>query len=337
MEHYPLIFIPDAIERVKPQIPASPSLVRPQPPIKPSRPDPLTPEPQPVRPVALFLRLAIALGVSSLFGYLFYVLLNPNWGLIVGGSLGVIFLIIITLWTLSDRRDFGRRKQRHEQLQRTHLLKMAEYQQQMIVFNQQHQQYEGDLSVYNQAIIDWQSLVQQSRIALLRMLEGTETYEGKDSEAWRGQSEKRFESYLKSYFPGRIYTGLTIHRYKKEYPYTPDFVYIDKQSNLHIDIEIDEPYGYKTGQPIHYVGLEKDDERNEFFLDRLWIVIRFSEEQVIRSPKSCCKAIAQVIADVMGGELPAELAMVSSLQPCPRWTYEEAAQMAAQDYRSRYL
>jgi hypothetical protein len=60
MKHYPLILIPDAINRVKPQIPASPSLVRPQSPIKPPRPDPLPPEPQPVRPVALFFSSAIA-------------------------------------------------------------------------------------------------------------------------------------------------------------------------------------------------------------------------------------------------------------------------------------
>jgi hypothetical protein len=81
MEHYPLILIPDAIERVKPQIPASPLLVRPQPPIQPTRPEPLLPEPQPVSLAPLFFRSAIALGVSSLFGYLFYVFLNPRWGL----------------------------------------------------------------------------------------------------------------------------------------------------------------------------------------------------------------------------------------------------------------
>ena len=86
--------------------------------------------------------------------------------------------------------------------------------------------------------------------------------------------------------------------YDQGFHYTPDFAYIDEKTNLHIDIEIDEPYGYKSKKPLHYSGLEKEKIRDEFFLDCLWIVIRFSEEQIVKYPQSCCQEIAKVINQI---------------------------------------
>ena len=44
----------------------------------------------------------------------------------------------------------------------------------------------------------------------------------------------------------------------------------------------------------------KDNQRNQFFLEKNWVVIRFSELQVVKYPDSCCKAIARIISQITG-------------------------------------
>lgn len=154
----------------------------------------------------------------------------------------------------------------------------------------------------------------------------------------KGHSETQFELDLWQYFPQRIHTGLLMPRPGQAQPYVPDFAYIDPSLNLHIDIEVDEPYTHDTRQPLHYLGAEKDDRRNQFFLDAGWVVIRFSEQQVVKSPMSCCKAIASTIAAITADNtLMTPFRQVPTLKPSPRWSYEEAQVMATQASRSQYL
>ena len=94
----------------------------------------------------------------------------------------------------------------------------------------------------------------------------------------------------------------------------------------------------KEIQPTHFVGATKDINRNNHFLAKNWLVIRFAEEEIARCPKSCCKAIAQIIAEVIGDDL--ELRQFSGIEDLPtrkQWTEAEAAQMAADNYRQTYL
>lgn len=154
----------------------------------------------------------------------------------------------------------------------------------------------------------------------------------------KGHSETEFEHDLWRYFPGKIHTGLLVKRPDYDQPYIPDFAYIDSQLNLHIDVEIDEPYTINTRQPLHYLGCLKDQQRNQFFLEQGWVVIRFSEAQVVKSPASCCKAIAATIASITGySAIMHSFREVSTLKPERRWTQVEAQQMAETTYREQYL
>jgi hypothetical protein len=122
-----------------------------------------------------------------------------------------------------------------------------------------------------------------------------------------------------------------------DYPYNPDFAYIDKEINLFIDIEIDEPYISNNRKPIHYVGYFKDKIRNDFFNNRGWIVIRFSEEQVVRYPHSCCKFIAQQIAEITrNSAITSQFAQTPDLQPQQQWTKKDAIEMATREERDDY-
>ncbi len=84
--------------------------------------------------------------------------------------------------------------------------------------------------------------------------------------------------------------------------------------------------------------MTKQQVRDEHFLNRGWLVIRFIEEQASRHPKSCCKTIAQAIALVLGDDsVLNQFANVPNLQEMSRWTQSEAGAMAAKDYREKYL
>jgi hypothetical protein len=170
----------------------------------------------------------------------------------------------------------------------------------------------------------------------------------------RGHAERQFERDLWRYFPGRIHSGLVMQPKRPAFeqtsertsaqapkpavPYAPDFVYIDATLNLHIDIELDEPYTYDTRQPLHYCDCPKDRLRNQRFLDWGWVVIRFSERQAVKSPDGCCKAIASLIATLtQDSSIMVPFRQVSTLKPERCWTKAEAEQMAVSQFRDSYL
>ena len=120
--------------------------------------------------------------------------------------------------------------------------------------------------------------------------------------------------------------------------YTADFILVHKPTGLAIDIEIDEPYEGRRGKPHHCIDRGKDNQRNQFFLEKNWVVIRFSELQVVKYPDSCCKAIARVIAQITGDYRGlAQFGNVADLLPHKQWTVKEAIYMAKTKFRNSYL
>jgi very-short-patch-repair endonuclease len=198
--------------------------------------------------------------------------------------------------------------------------------------------YDGGMERFPTVLIPSAIAAAQSPLQVQSILQQTLPPLGVHMKAPRGHSEKQFEHDLWRYFPGKIQTGLMVRNIECQQPYVPDFAYIDPALNLHIDIEIDEPYTYDTRQPIHYLGSKKDQQRNQYFLDQGWLIIRFSEEQVVRSPASCCKAIASAIATLLGDSTMLNpFRQVPTLKPQKRWTQAEAQSMAEQSKREKYL
>lgn len=112
------------------------------------------------------------------------------------------------------------------------------------------------------------------------------------------QSEvvRNFAQILSDYFPDLIHMGWQIEL--SNGILTPDIAYIDPATNLHIAIEVDEMRG-DTHPPENRNSLP-DQEYNQNLMDARWIVVRFSEAQVIQSPQSCCKAIATLLDRLWG-------------------------------------
>jgi hypothetical protein len=253
------------------------------------------------------------------------VLINP----VLGAISGLVSFAAIAYAAWSMNQSYPQRKREHDDYRKKYPRLMQEHM-------RARDRHTEELIRLNSP----DNIAKYQQEQLILALKQTEPHDGENSTAQEGFSEAKFYAHLNHHFKGKIHRKLTsTNQFKPPYNlYSPDFAYIDRSLSLYIDIEIDEPYAYNTGKPTHYDGATNDFNRNNHFLARNWLVIRFAEEQVVRSPKSCCKAIAQVIAEVIGDSL--ELMQFSGVPDLPtmrQWTEAEAAQMAEKNYRQTYL
>lgn len=144
----------------------------------------------------------------------------------------------------------------------------------------------------------------------------------------RGRSEAYFLTFLQQHFGATtIFTNYQVpvddERLKTQW-YYPDFIYHDA-SGLCIDIEIDEPYALDSRKPIHCQG--QDDYRNAFFLRKQWVVVRFTEQQVMQYPLLCCQELAALIFYLNGRHYAARF-YHERLPRQPQWDQAEALRCA---------
>ena len=155
-----------------------------------------------------------------------------------------------------------------------------------------------------------------------------------------GYTEELFFEYMQNPFAKdfQLYNDRHIPSKKGHRPYEPDIVLISekKGKNIFIDIEIDEPYEGFGRTPTHEVG--KDIIRNEFFTNRGWVVIRFSERQIHQDPKECCFHIAKVIAALDSEyEIPFHITLYGTLEQDKSWDSLQSKKWAKERYREKYL
>lgn len=152
----------------------------------------------------------------------------------------------------------------------------------------------------------------------------------------KGISETFFANQLMSYFDFmeiEIITDCCLDYF------FPDIV-LNTKTGLYIDIEIDEPYVGNTKEIIHYYDPESkyycDEIRNNFFLESGWIVIRFSEKQIIKSSLSCCYEVALALANILGFDIPQDK-VKKRLVPDTFWTRKMGEELVNSNYRNSYF
>ncbi|MDY0143529.1 MAG: hypothetical protein RBR97_16715 [Bacteroidales bacterium] len=122
----------------------------------------------------------------------------------------------------------------------------------------------------------------------------------------------------------------------REYGYRPDIALFWKKYNLCIDIEIDEPYDILSRKPIHFID-SSDYLRNLYFIRQGWVVLRFSEEQVINNTEYCVKYIANILKKITEEEIFHSLLEDFQVEESDRWTYNQALEFAQNNHRESYL
>jgi hypothetical protein len=120
-------------------------------------------------------------------------------------------------------------------------------------------------------------------------------------------------------------------------PYEPDIVLFDKNLNLYIDIEIDEPYDGYYRYPTHYINPEdevkQDNVRDLFFTESGWIVLRFTEKQVHCQAYECIAYIKNVLNSLYNRNFVIETTCQKEMQ----WDYNQCIQWQKFYYREKYL
>jgi hypothetical protein len=303
MNNYPILRVPSSIKSANSAIPPVPASLG-LPPQKPGD------KPKEIEWEAIFGNKLIVIVISILS------LLMPVFLLLV--IVGILFLVSQQI------KDYPVRLQKWESQKKDFDYLQSEYQHQKAQYEQKKSEVLTQLQIE-----------EYRKQQVIKALAQTLPHDGMGSKATRGWSEDIFKNHLNQYFSGRIHTGLTLARPGFEYPYSPDFAYIDKELNLYIDIEIDEPYVFHTGEPTHFQECQKDRQRNDFFLNKNWIIIRFAEEQVCKYPEECCKFVATV-ASKCGIPIPASLKNVATPPSVSHWTMVEAREMAAKKARDSY-
>jgi hypothetical protein len=155
------------------------------------------------------------------------------------------------------------------------------------------------------------------------------------TEAQKGVSEAYFFTYLQRYFAD-CELNSDYFALNDAIGYTTDFSLI-VPGDYAIDIEIDEPYEGKSKAPHHCQDDDKDRNRNNYLRKLGWIVIRFSEYQVVRHPESCCRLIALVLSKLGCDRYLEPLKDFANLPTDRAWTSSSVKGMVARQYRESYL
>lgn len=161
------------------------------------------------------------------------------------------------------------------------------------------------------------------------------TYEA-ESDIPIGASEVDFGFLLRYYFDSCIREQQQLLPSGHNRPFSTDFLFIEPLTGLHIDIEIDEPFAFSTGEPIHCVG--DDDYRNKCFVEANFVVMRFAEEQIRSQPLRCMRFLANVVNQLTGNNnWKQQFSQVERITTIQQWTKSTASKLKKRDYRKQYL
>ena len=203
--------------------------------------------------------------------------------------------------------------------------------------NELEQQFENETQIFNATFLnyirDLIKLQHELRMRIRPILDSylknsysSISYNRTQSPPQRGFYENKLFEALMYEFPQYVKVDVEIEGYY------PDIT-LEIDDNIYIDIEIDEPYEFKTKKEIHYIGI--DDNRNKAITDCNWFVLRFAEDQIKYCLEKCVdtiKALVNFIKMPNEENLNQYLATTNSIR-IKQWTKEEARLMAIQNSR----
>ena len=202
-------------------------------------------------------------------------------------------------------------------------------------YSQALHQYEEDLKYYKKAMKKRKSIMRLSIPAYLSWrlrssFSQSNDYSVTDDPPKKGRSEDTLFSCLMRSIPSKVHIDTVVSGYY------PDIM-VATNNNVFIDIEIDEPYEMDSKKEIHYIGCE-DATRDSRIANRNWIVLRFSEKQIMTDCTACSILIENLIKMVEEGSLKAldEILSIRASIEDDRWRKEDARMMAINNYRKSY-
>ena len=300
-ENYPLIYFPDFVEKVHAAIPPPPS--PPPPPKKPS-----------------VLKVSKKWMTYPIWGALILVFLNILLSYrffdLVTAAIIIVLTPIFSIFVLYPYVG--------KILQEAYKKELDEYQTALLEHTIVVQQHKSNLETY---LTESNIRAYRQELMAHRFLSDTLPPKRVRRSVRVGRSEETFHKQLLKHF-GKDFIRKSVQLGEGEFAYVPDCCYVDEHRGIYIDIEIDEPYVAETLEPIHYKG--KDNARNAFFTKHGWLVIRFSEEQIIKYPQGCCNQIEALCRFVLCQSSKLEILVPLT----EHWTKAKAMAMAERGSRN---
>ena len=209
-----------------------------------------------------------------------------------------------------------------------------------------NKEYNKNFLKYNESLKNYTALYEQYENNKRQLIASIDKYSSEISAYIWKNSMKSTLGYEKTNTPPQrgSYENVLFYELMKKYPnyvkidtkvgrYYPDIV-INIKDEVFIDIEVDEPYVFNTKEETHYI-FSGDEERNNFFIENNWFVIRLAECQLINDMDKCVSFVESIIQLILTGDtkyiIPARGRKVSL--HIKRWTKEEARMMAIEDIR----
>jgi very-short-patch-repair endonuclease len=262
MSQFPIILIPTKMQLILQELPPIPIFF--------DRP-PAYPESEPQPPS--FVRSVVEAMLFSIAASLIY-----RISVLAGSILFVIGLIIIIIHQSLRLKSYRKQLHNYNQV-------LVAYYKSLDIYARKEAQHETNVVLAHST----SKSLEYRRPKLLEFLGGVSSHGSIASNTPQSEVEQDFAQVLSKYFPNLIHVGWQVEL--SNGMFVPDFAYIDPDTNLHIAIEVDEP-GDRS--------IKDAKEYDQNLMDAGWIVIRFSESQVIQSPQSCCKAIATILDQLWG-------------------------------------
>lgn len=167
---------------------------------------------------------------------------------------------------------------------------------------------------------------------------------GIDKGVLKGFSEDYFFGFLVAKFGDFVRRDISLSSNGFFQDYHPDFTYFD--TDLLVDIEIDEPYTMSTKEVIHTHAINM--QRNLIFMKSDWFVVRFSEKQIVNNPNDCIEVLDRFIntikagikrGDILSGVFISELRTSVNIDEFVHasWSEADSKHMALNSFRESYL
>ena len=357
MADFPIVKIPQRIQEINNIFPPLPLA-----PLAPSKPEapkvPLQPTNQKYEGSGLGSFAALPV---FLFGVCCFVTGKSAVHVVSGLMFFVLAVIILYKSSASNAKNSVSINLKKQE---AYEISLREYDEQKRIFELKQQAYAVALKQHESDKLDFNAMVEKlvesnpykgktielRRSALREILAKSAAPIFSEKKYTSGVSENQFFYQMLVFFERTNITVLINHTAKNESKrqYMPDFVISLEEENLNMIVEIDEPYVGKNGMPIHFAN-SHDLQRDSWFLNRNWIVLRFAEEQIIKNPIACICHIVDILRQntPFTGIINESILLSTLFGPkpqfdealvkIPQWTKEQAREMAAVRYRNNYL
>ena len=277
MRQFPVILIPPEVQRIAQAKPVAPEFNIQLPSIPShSQPSPIQIQEAVFLTIGLIVIVALVTLAAKELGLM----------LLIVGTVAIIFRIRYQFQT------YKRRYKKHQDTFQQYLLQLEAYSHQEIKYQRElaiAHAPERVLGLRRQQFRSFFAKLPPSEnaIALSKSSNPFGNAKPTDEQATEGVIYY-FGITLQQHLSGTIYQGIKLHIPSIDFNWSPALTYIDPDLNLHMAIEISMP-------SENAAILMQNDLVERFLIDLGWIIIKFSQEQILQSSAECCKEFAKLL------------------------------------------